>query len=265
MVLHNIGNAITPVTVTVEQIRRSKVGRTHHYLMECYNDLAKHKDDLTRYIKEDPKGVKVAAYMGKLINEIGIQLEKIDGMNDKCAASIAYVSEILSVQSAYAPGREETKENVNLNLIVEDALKIQEGSIGKRDIELATSFDLDLPRLVIEKNKLMQVVVNLIKNACDAIIENKNTKERKISVSTFQRNSSICLEISDSGCGIDPDKLVTIFNFGVSTKGSSGFGLYYCKNFVERNNGRMHITSNGIGTGAVVTMELKKKTDSNVE
>lgn len=259
MVLHNIGNAITPVTVVVEQLRQNKISQTQHYLMACHNDLLNHKDDLNRYIQHDPRGMKVAEYMGELIKELGIQLKTVDDMTDKCAAGIAYVAEILSVQSAYAPGREEIKERVNLNRVVEDALKIQERFIRKQDIMLETDLDAGIPRLVIEKNKMMQVVVNLIKNACDAIIESNHTKAHTIHIATFEKNNRVCLEISDSGCGIDPDKLESIFNFGVSTKGSSGFGLYYCKNFVERNNGRMHITSKGRGHGAVVTLELNKR------
>ena len=256
MILHNIGNAVTPVAVVIEQLRCNKITRTQHYLMECYNDLLTHKDDLSRYIQEDPRGIKVAEYMGELIAALDTQLKTAQEMYGKCAAGIGYVSEILSVQSAYAPGREDIKEQVNLNSIVQDALKIQQNTIRKRDIVLKTHLDPELPRLVIGKSKLMQVVVNLIKNACDAIIENTDDREGRIDIATFEKNNRICLKISDSGCGIAPDKLDTIFNFGVSTKGSSGFGLYYCKSFVERNNGRMHITSNGPGHGAVVTVEL---------
>jgi hypothetical protein len=109
---------------------------------------------------------------------------------------------------------------------------------------------------LIERNKLMQVLVNFIKNSCDAIDENPDLDHHEIEVATFRENNGVGLRITDTGCGIEAEKLSQVFEFGISTKGSSGFGLYYCKSFVEANNGSLVLDSRGRNQGACVTMTL---------
>jgi signal transduction histidine kinase len=65
------------------------------------------------------------------------------------------------------------------------------------------------------------------------------------------------LEIADSGIGIDPAFVPQVFKFGKSSKGSTGFGLHYCKIFVEANNGALSISSPGRGKGATIAVEFE--------
>lgn len=257
MILHNIGNAITPISVNIETLKKSSLKNISHYLAECFNDLAAHKEDLTAYITKDPRGMKVAQYMESLIKDFMVQLDKSIETVNKSGVGIEYVAQILSSHRAYAPGQEEAKERVRLNLVIQDALKIQAGSISKRNIRVKKELASGLDNISIEKNKLMQVIVNFIKNSCDAIDENQDQEDHEIKIETLQKDNCIRLKISDTGCGVDPEKLHTIFNFGVSTKGSSGFGLYYCKSFVEANKGTLTINSCGRNQGAAVTLELR--------
>jgi len=254
MILHNIGNAVTPVGVYMEKLRRSKMKQLNHYLLQCYKDLADHKNDLTSYVTEDPKGIKVANYMGHLIGDLENERQKASGLLNNATIAIEYVSEVLSLQRSYAPGSQEMKEKVRLNQLVKDALKIQKSTISAKNTSVVEELGSDLPLFTIEKNKLMQVVINFIKNSCDAIGENQEITEHRITLSTEYRQDKVCLMISDTGCGVEPGKLEEIFQFGVSTKGSSGFGLYYCKSFVEANNGVLTLTSPGHNLGATVTM-----------
>lgn len=112
------------------------------------------------------------------------------------------------------------------------------------------------PHLLIEKNKLLQALVNLIKNSCDAIDENLENKNHQIRIRTFKEKGRIGLTISDTGCGVEKDRLKTVFKFGTSSKGSSGFGLYYCKTFIEANNGILAFDSKGKNQGAEVCLEF---------
>jgi signal transduction histidine kinase len=256
MVLHNIGNAITPVSVNIEQLKKNTLKETCQYLLECYNDIAGHKDDLNHYMTKNQRGIQVVQYMETLINDLGVQQKTINDIVDKSSVSIDYVAQILSLQRSYAPGKDEIKESINFNLLVEDALKIQESSIAKREIILEKDFGHGLTKMTIEKNKLLQVLVNFIKNSCDAIDDNLEKQPHKIKIATFQKDNRISFKIFDTGCGVEPDKLKEIFKFGVSTKGSSGFGLYYCKSFVEANNGTLTIESKGKNQGATIIMKF---------
>ncbi len=254
MILHNIGNAVTPLGVNLERLKKSKIQQLSHYLGQCFKDLAEHKQDLTTYVNDHPRGIEVAAYMGRLIDDLESERKKTEGILDNATTAIEYVSEVLSLQRSYAPGSIEMKENVRLNQLVKDALKIQKAAISANNIRVVDKLAPELPRFSIEKNKLMQVVINFIKNSCDAIGENPEIVDHRITISTGFEDRKIYLTIADTGCGVEADNLKGIFEFGISTKGSSGFGLYYCKSFVEANNGVLTLTSPGRNHGATVTM-----------
>ncbi len=279
MILHNIGNAITPVAVYTERLKIRENELTHIYLEKCYDDLMEHKDNITEYISKDPRGVEVIKYMGTLIKNIAIESRKTSDIIDKIATGIDYVAEILSLQRTYAPGTSEIKEKININLLVHDALKMQEVSISKRKITLEKNLLSTIPHILMEKNKLMQVIVNLIKNSCDAIDENRERDDHKIEITTYKterplfvmsrektenkieisthcNQNFIGLKIKDTGIGVERDRQREIFDFGTSSKGSSGFGLYYCKSFVEANKGSLILESDGRGYGSTVVMEL---------
>ncbi len=271
MVLHNIGNAITPVAIEAEKLKKNKSDILGRYLKECYNDMSKHKTDLTEYITKDKKGIQIFNYMKSLIGEVDNYHRKLNGMVDSIFTGVEYVSEILSLQRAYAPEKEGMKERISLNNIVRDALKIQKGVIFRRSIKVFRSLSPNLPKVLIEKNKLMQVLVNLIKNSCDAIESNiaKEGKPHRINVSTTHTEGITIIRIEDSGSGIEADRIDDIFKFGISSKGSSGFGLYYCKTFIEANQGSLLLESGGKDQGAVATIRLpglsvKSKTDSPI-
>ncbi len=80
------------------------------------------------------------------------------------------------------------KEKVRLNQLVKDALKIQTATISAKNIRVVEKLSPDLPRFSIEKNKLMQVVINFIKNSCDAIGENQEIGEHRITIQLDLRN-----------------------------------------------------------------------------
>ena len=110
----------------------------------------------------------------------------------------------------------------------------------------------------------MQVVVNLIKNAYEAIDDMDGPVDNKeIGVASFVHDEGIGFEISDTGIGIEPEMVKRIFEFGESGKGSSGFGLYYCKMFVEANKGQLTVDSDGKGKGSRVTVIFNRETLRN--
>ena len=177
---------------------------------------------------------------------------------DKIDSAISYISEILSLQQSYVTAEHEMKAKHDLNTLVEDAIRMQAGALEKRNIRIRRELEPNLPDLLIDKNRFMQVLVNLIKNSYEAIDELKDARENTITFRTFSDNSKIGLEIRDSGIGIDPAFIPQIFHFGKSSKGSTGFGLHYCKIFVEANSGTMGITSPGKGKGAKVSVEFDR-------
>jgi PAS domain S-box-containing protein len=267
MVLHNIGNAITPVNLNINRLKNSEFKEINQYLAQCYDDFKDHKQDLGNYVTRDERGKQVAAYMGELIASFETARNHQDETLLNIETGLEYISEILTLQQSYSGDKQEIKQKIDFNSLVQDSIKMQQSAIDKHHLTVTTDFADNIPRIKIEQNKLLQVVVNLIKNSCDAISQ-LNLSEHAGSDRTHDfinirtcfsdtpSGQKIRLEITDSGIGVEKEVMDKIFDFGVSTKGSSGFGLYYCKTFVESNNGSLSIKSPGAGKGAVAIMEF---------
>jgi len=100
--------------------------------------------------------------------------------------------------------------------------------------------------------ELFDVIVNLLKNAAEAIVT-----DGSISVATTRRNESVILEVSDTGVGISAENLTRLFNPFFSTKRptGSGLGLATSRSVLERHNGHIYIESTeGVGTRCTVSL-----------
>ncbi|MBU3914503.1 HAMP domain-containing histidine kinase, partial [bacterium] len=152
----------------------------------------------------------------------------------------------------------ENRQLTDVNMLLDDALKMQMSALEKRGIVIRKEMTPDPSLLIIDKNKLMQVIVNLIKNSYEAIDElNDDKREKAITVRSFKKDNTVGFEIADTGIGIEPGMIEIIPKFGQSGKGSSGFGLYYCKMFIEANKGKLAVNSPGKGKGSTVKVTFK--------
>ena len=257
--LHNIGNAITPLNVLMEKMKSGELASISRYLQKCHDDLKSHTVDLAQYLSDGHRGRQVFEYMGELIDSLGEHDKKQFDMFEKMESALSYISQILTLQQFYASGSQEIREQVDLNDLFEDAIQLQMGTLEKREISIKRNYTHSLPKLPIDKNRLMQVIVNLIKNSCEAI-ESQHTGpgQKVLEIKTFLQGGRIGFDIVDNGIGIDPVDVDTIFDLGKSKKGSSGFGLYYCKMFVENSNGKLIFSSPGVGKGASVKIVFDK-------
>jgi signal transduction histidine kinase len=260
MVLHNIGNAMTPVNVQVESLKANQSAQVLEYLEKCYQELNEHSGDLEHFIHEDQRGREVFGFLGELIKAAKEEREQNADAVDKIDRSIAYVAEILTLQQTYAGGEEENKKRVDLNSLIDDAMRMQMGALERKGITVERTLDVNLPQLLIDKNRLMQVIINLLKNSIEALEKSEFARRKKmIRIKTFAKNGSVGFEITDNGFGLGPQEIDHILEFGKSHRGSSGFGLYYCKRFVEDNHGILNINRPRKGKGTTVMVKFEKQ------
>ncbi len=255
MVLHNIGNAITPVNVLMESLRQVDLDQITFYLDKCRDDIDKTLSQQPGFFQEHPRIREVLAYWGQLIDGLKAADQRRRGTEADIAEAIRYIAEILTVQQNYAASEQETRSVVDLNAVVNESIRMQTTSLEKRGIKIVTRLDRQAPKLLIDKNRLMQLIVNIIKNGYEAIDQNKDPAAAKvITFMTMAENGRVGLSIGDTGIGVEADKIDKLFEFGHSGKGSSGLGLYYCKMFVEAKRGQLEFKSPGRGLGATVSV-----------
>ena len=149
-------------------------------------------------------------------------------------------------------------ENVNISKVILDSLEMLAESISKYSVAVKKDIEPDLPSIRIEQSKLLQVMINLVKNALEAMRDIPLDK-RNLNISAHRDNDGkfISIAIKDSGMGFAPEDKEKLFTYGyTSKKEGSGFGLHSCANFLIANKGTIEAVSNGPGMGAEFIVHL---------
>ena len=112
------------------------------------------------------------------------------------------------------------------------------------------------PPLNVEKHKILQILVNLLRNAKYAC-DDSGRADRRLTVRVANGAARVKISVMDNGVGIPPENLTRIFNHGFTTrKGGHGFGLHSGALAAKEMGGSLTVHSDGHGQGAVFTLEL---------
>jgi len=159
------------------------------------------------------------------------------------------------MQQSYAKvcGVAETVKVVDL---VEDALRMNAGGLVRHDVRLIRDFADGLPMISVDKHKVMQILVNLIRNSKYACDDSGRT-EKQVTVQLRRQDECIQIAVIDNGIGILPENMNRIFNHGFTTrKDGHGFGLHSGALAAKELGGTLMVHSDGLGMGAKFTLVL---------
>lgn len=260
-VLHNIGNAITPTIVNiVHMMEINKKDLQASYLQKLESTFSEHleKGNLQTFLTEDPKGKQMLSFVKMMAETQTHQQQENAQLLKVLNHQLRHIADIITLQQKYAHF-EAHLEECNVAVVIQDALEMMQSKLEKRQIQLNRTLEDDLPLLVCDKNKLIQVLLNLIKNAIESIEANPDdTKQGKIEIECRKEAQTfIQFSVKDNGSGAEPETIKRLFEFGFSTKKrSSGFGLHDFANFVQKQNGTFHFSSLGPNQGATVQFSL---------
>ncbi len=260
-VLHNVGNVLNSVnvsaTLVADQVRRSKapnVGKLRDLIDQ-------HRADLAHYLTEDPKGRIIPDYLGTLADALAAEQKTIIAELESLHRNIGHIKDIVSMQQNYAK-TSGVVETVSVPDLVEDALRMNAGSLARHDVEVAREYD-GRPVITVEKNKVLQILVNLIRNAKYACDESGRI-DKRITLRTRADASGVALSVIDNGVGIPPDNLTRIFAHGFTTrKHGHGFGLHSGALAARELGGSLTVHSEGPGKGALFTLTLPFSPESD--
>ncbi len=152
------------------------------------------------------------------------------------------------------------KESINLNEIIRQLLKLVTSQKEFRKIKIEERYDDNLPEILVDKNQIQQVFLNLLMNAGEAIEE-----EGRITISTTHDDKFILVAIGDSGCGITDDALDKIFDPFYTTKPvgqGTGLGLSISYGIIQQHHGTIRCESSA-GSGTTFTVALPVSPDAD--
>ena len=178
---------------------------------------------------------------------VGQYVQNILGARDRI---LSIVEEIR--QFARNQAQSYTKETHSLTDVVDMALNIISYDKEAKKRKIVKEFQAS-PILKLNRDKIIQVLINLSRNAVQATEEDG---EVTVLVTT-QNHQYACVQVTDNGCGITPENLDKIWQPFFTTKGElgTGLGLDICKRIIEGHDGRIFCESE-VGVGTTFTIEL---------
>ncbi len=143
--------------------------------------------------------------------------------------------------------------------LIENAVQINTAALERHGIRLICDFD-DIGPVNIDKQKVLQILVNLINNAKYAMTRN-DEGNRILTVRIYKDDTDkVRIDVTDKGIGIPQENMTRIFTHGFTTKKDGhGFGLHSGALAASELDGSLTVHSNGPGQGSTFTLELPFK------
>jgi PAS domain S-box-containing protein len=256
-VLHNVGNVLTSLNVSASVIASTMHQSRAESLAKLSALLRDHADDLPAFITHDPKGKLVPEFLDSLARHVADERDRLLTELASLQENIDHIKEIVSMQQAYATTMGVT-EPLDATMLMEDALRMNAGALVRHDVRVQQDFQV-LPPVLAEKSKVLQILVNLIRNAKYAADEGGGA-DKVITLRVEPGSEGYArLVVADNGIGISPANLSRIFEHGFTTRASAGghgFGLHSAVNVAREMKGTLTVHSAGVGQGATFTLEL---------
>jgi predicted ATPase/signal transduction histidine kinase/tRNA A-37 threonylcarbamoyl transferase component Bud32 len=253
-VLHNVGNVLTSAVISLEMMRQavgaSRVGR----MKQASALLLENREGLADFLAKDPRGSRLPGYLSALADELVHEQTHVMNEMDAMGRHIEHIRAIVQVQQTYAKTVLMTEE-CDLAQLIDDALRIQMAALQRHGVSVRRELSA-VPRVKVDKHKVLQILVNLISNAKHAL-DGVPEGRRNMWVRLVARGRVARIEVVDDGVGIAPEEREKLFTHGFTTrKDGHGFGLHSSALAAQLLQGCLMVESEGPGKGATATLDL---------
>lgn len=197
-------------------------------------------------------------------NQCDIQ-QYIDIIEKSSLNLLNIVNDVLDLSKIEAGKIEFNIKNENIRKLIFETIELNQIHALNNENQIQSNISLNLPRnILIDKNRIIQILNNLISNA------NKCTINGTIKLNVKKLKNKLRFEVIDTGCGISEESLKNIFNdftqfenkFSNNNKGT-GLGLSICKQLIELMDGNIHIESQ-LNKGTIVSFEIPLITNNKI-
>jgi PAS domain S-box-containing protein len=254
-VLHNVGNVLNSVNVSstliCNHVRSSRTSRLRDVILL----LNQNSTNLAGFLMDDPKGKIIPSYLTNLAERLVQEQQELLKELELLVKNIEHIKEIVAMQQNYArvSGIIET---LSIRSLVDDALQMHNAALARHGVLVVREYQ-DVPMISMDKHKVLQILVNLIRNAKYAM-DSSARRDKRLTVSIRMNSENFVeLSVTDNGIGISQENLTRIFSHGFTTKRDGhGFGLHSGANAAREMGGRLYARSEGTGLGATFVLEL---------
>jgi signal transduction histidine kinase len=254
-VLHNVGNVLNTVNISTDLLDEKIQKSSAKDLRKTVALIEQNKKDLPRFLIQDPKGRLLPEYLSKLVDQIEHEHQEWEELLKSLKKNNDHIKQIVSMQQNYTT-TSGIIESIAPNEILEDALKINEQGLVRHQIEVRRKYR-DTPPVLVDKQKVLQILVNLISNAKYSISQ-ASENDRILTLRLFKESdTTIRFDVIDTGEGISKENMNKLFSHGFTTKKKGhGFGLHSAANIAREMEGSLTGSSEGPGRGAAFTLRI---------
>jgi PAS domain S-box-containing protein len=190
----------------------------------------------------------------------------IDGARETARRTIRdgkRASEVIARLRALFSKREFTPELLDLNEAAKEVIALSSNDLQRNHIVLEAELADDLPLVTGDRIQLQQVVLNLLRNASDAMADVHDRRRQMLIKTKREDGGWVRLSVRDAGVGLSPESLDSLFNPFYTTKsGGMGIGLFVSRTIVERHEGRLWAEPNRGCPGAMFAFSIPKGQDA---
>lgn len=259
-VIHNVGNVLNSINISISLGADLVRNQDASNLLRAANMLEENASS-PDYLKSDSRGKVLPGFIRLSAQTLANSRARLIAEFENLRKHLEHVKNIVSMQQEFASAKQ-VLEPQDISSLVDDAIQMSEGTLGTSNFSINVSSPKRI-HAIIEKHKVLQILINLIRNARHACEANPSPSEHRISISINTVGSDFfTIEVADSGIGILPEHLTCIFNHGFTTKETGkGFGLHASANTAREMGGSLIATSAGMGCGAafVLTLPVRPK------
>jgi C4-dicarboxylate-specific signal transduction histidine kinase len=253
-VLHDVGNILNSVNVScsmiVDKVCKSRIGS----VAKTASLLREHADDLAAFFTRDPTGQKLPDFLGKLAGRLSEEQAEMLQELRLLSQNIEHIKDIVAMQQNYANVSGIT-ETVSVIDLVEDSLRMNADALTRHEVQPIREYS-EVPPIKTEKHKVLQILVNLIRNAKYACDESGRA-DKQMTMRVTNGHDCVRVAVIDNGVGIPPENLIRIFSHGFTTRvDGHGFGLHSAVLAAQDMGGSLTAHSEGAGAGATFVLEL---------
>lgn len=251
-VLHNVGNVLNSANVSTSLI-------TDRLRRLRYNNLAEAagmiEQSLASSQTSDERIGKLPGYLRQLGSYFGEErkglLDELKGL----AENIEHIKAIVALQQNYARVSG-VLEKIAISELVDSVLRMYAQGYERDGIDVVREYE-PVPEVLLDKHRLLQILINIVDNARNACnVSHQPTKRVVVRVNAHGADR-IAISIADNGRGIAGEDLTRIFTHGFTTrKNGHGLGLHSSAVAAREMGGMLTVASAGIGCGATFILEL---------
>ncbi|HYH96520.1 ATP-binding protein [Hyalangium sp.] len=254
-VLHNVGNTLNSVTVSVGLVAERSRGMRLSRVASVAALLDENAGNLFTFLTEDPRGQQLPAYIRGLSQQLSQEQQALIAEVDALQSGVDAIRAVVSMQQEHAHSVG-MLEQVIVPQLIDDALRLQGASLERPGIQVRTEY-ASVPTVRVDRYKLLQILTNLLTNARHALEESSRTDKQLTVRVGHSPEGWLHVEVEDNGVGIPPENLSRVFTQGFTTKEAGhGFGLHLSALAALELGGSLHCRSPGRQQGAVFILEL---------